>query len=73
MLYCDDYLGVCDSEEDLQACWSIWKSWSVVSGCGLGVVGTTKTCFVAAEWQGRKLVDAELAEPLCAIPPQGDE
>ena len=60
--YCDDWLGVHESEADLWGCWHVWRTWSLVSGCKLGVDrDCAKTCFVAARWEGDKLVDVPLA------------
>ena len=64
--YCDDWLGVHETEADLRDTWAIWCTWSLVSGCGMGVVGCTKTCYVAAQWRGSKLVEAEMEAPLLA-------
>ena len=40
----------------------------------MGVVGCTcKTCYVAAQWQGRRLVEAEMAAPLALRAANGSE
>ena len=63
LVFCDDWLGIFDTLEDLLAAWAVWCVWELVSGCRLGVEKMAKTVVGGGMWEKgrmRSIPDPEL-------------
>ena len=47
LLCCDDWLGVCVGESELQAVWAVWRLWEPMSNCKIGIKAAAGTKWMA--------------------------